>query len=66
MFDKKDQPWCSTEVDSNGNYVKGLWGYCDTECKGKSKIVAGNVLEIWIYGCRSILKSSGSQNSGRT
>ena len=40
MFDKKDQPWCSTEVDSNGNYVKGLWGYCDTECfEGKSKIV---------------------------
>ena len=40
MFDEKDQPWCSTEVDINGNFLKGLWGYCDTECfEGKSKIV---------------------------
>ena len=40
MFDEKDQPWCSTEVDINGNFLKGLWGYCDTECfEGKSKIL---------------------------
>ena len=26
-----DQPWCATEVDSDGNIVTGKWGNCDTE-----------------------------------
>ena len=35
MFD--NQPWCSIEVDNNGNHVTGQWGYCDTECfEGKT------------------------------
>ena len=21
--------WCATEVDSDGNYLYGKWGYCD-------------------------------------
>ena len=25
------QPWCATEVDSNGNYLK--WMHCDENCK---------------------------------
>ena len=30
------------------------------------QIYSGNALEIWICGCRCILESSGSQNSGCT
>ena len=31
-----DQPWCSTEVDDNGDQVMGKWKNCDSNC-GKSK-----------------------------
>ena len=27
-----DQPWCSTEVSSNGSYVGGKWGNCENKC----------------------------------
>ena len=27
---KRTQPWCPTELDANGAYKKGKWGYCDT------------------------------------
>ena len=26
---KRRQPWCSTDLDANGAYTKGMWGYCD-------------------------------------
>lgn len=25
-------PWCSTQVDGNGNHVTGKWGYCGQNC----------------------------------
>ena len=38
--EENGQPWCSTEVDSNGIYIEGLWGYCNTECfEGNSSLV---------------------------
>ena len=36
------QYWCSTRVDTNGNYIDGQWGDCAHECpkeKGKHVIV---------------------------
>merc|ERR1712227_528607 len=24
--------WCSTRTDSNGNYIKGYWGFCNSGC----------------------------------
>ena len=27
------QPWCPTEVDQNGYYIDGKWGYCDSNCE---------------------------------
>ena len=27
-----DQPWCSVEVDSNGNHVGEKWGNCGPYC----------------------------------
>ena len=27
---KRRQPWCATDLDENGAYKKGMWGYCDT------------------------------------
>ena len=27
-----DQPWCSVEVDSNGNHIMGKWGNCGPYC----------------------------------
>ena len=32
-----DTPWCSTEVDTNGHHVHGLWGYCGARCPGTSE-----------------------------
>ena len=29
---KRKQPWCPTEVDSNGNPVPGQWGECNEQC----------------------------------
>ena len=26
---KRRQPWCPTDLNENGAYKKGLWGYCD-------------------------------------
>jgi len=26
------RPWCSTQVDSNGNHVVGAWGDCPASC----------------------------------
>ena len=31
-YDQPYQPWCSTEVDSNGHYISGKWGFCDRNC----------------------------------
>ena len=33
-----DQPWCSTEVDSDGNHVDGKWVNCDN-CNKLNKVV---------------------------
>ncbi len=30
-------PWCSTEVDSNGKFVRGKWGDCSPGCLGESE-----------------------------
>ena len=27
---RRRQPWCPTQLDANGAYVAGKWGYCDT------------------------------------
>ena len=27
-----DQPWCSVEVDSDGNHIGGKWGNCSSNC----------------------------------
>lgn len=36
--DPDDLLWCATKVDPQGNYIKGNWGYCDTDsdsdCEG--------------------------------
>ncbi len=31
----KDNPWCSTKVDSEGKHVTsgGFWGYCGQDCE---------------------------------
>ena len=29
---RRRQPWCPTEVDSNGVPVPGKWGTCDDQC----------------------------------
>ena len=26
---RRRQPWCSTQLDADGAYVSGKWGYCD-------------------------------------
>ena len=26
---KREKPWCPTELDANGLYIRGKWGYCD-------------------------------------
>ena len=26
---RRRQPWCPTQLDANGAYVVGKWGYCD-------------------------------------
>ena len=26
---KRIEPWCPIELDNNGSYIKGKWGYCD-------------------------------------
>ena len=28
-----DQFWCATDVDADGNYIKGKWQNCDKNCK---------------------------------
>ena len=38
--------------------------FCSTYYKGDYCLSPGNALGIWICGCRCILESSGSQNSG--
>ena len=30
--DSDGKYWCSTKVDSNGELVRGNWGYCDENC----------------------------------
>lgn len=36
--DGDSRPWCSTQVDSSGNQVKGHWGYCpETGCPVDSR-----------------------------
>ena len=30
--DPNNRFWCSTKVDTNGNYVNTYWGYCDQNC----------------------------------
>merc|ERR1711931_432658 len=32
-FDPENKPWCSTKVDSNGGYITGYWGHCNSACK---------------------------------
>ena len=35
-IDGDERPWCSTQVDENGDHVAnvGAWGYCDASCPG--------------------------------
>merc|ERR1712088_413078 len=35
-IDGDTTPWCSTQVDGNGDHVGGVgaWGYCDASCAG--------------------------------
>lgn len=32
---KNPRPWCATEVDEQGYYIKGRWGYCDKSTSTK-------------------------------
>ena len=29
---KRTNPWCATQVDAFGNYIRGHWGYCGVNC----------------------------------
>ena len=31
-IDNGGTPWCSTEVNDNGDYIEGKWGNCGPEC----------------------------------
>ena len=44
-------------------YIQVTWGLISA---GVAILYAENALGIWIFGCRCILESSGSQNSGCT
>ena len=41
------QYWCSTRVDTNGNYIDGQWGDCSDECP---KVEGEKEFEIF-YTC---------------
>ncbi len=33
MYDSsKGLPWCATDTDSNGDYIKDQWDYCSQSC----------------------------------
>ena len=50
---RRRQPWCSTKLDSNGAYIKGMWGYCDTStCPiGKQNKNIVNIFDQIIGSC---------------
>ena len=29
--------WCSTKIDSNGDFVSGAWGHCGSRCLTKTE-----------------------------
>ena len=31
-YENNGIPWCSTEVDTTGNYIDGKWGNCNSRC----------------------------------
>ena len=47
-----ESPWCATEVDSNGDAIRGRWADCNPGCPGtlnagdniKGVVVSGNVV----------------------
>ena len=45
-IDGDTRPWCSTQVDSSGNQVKGQWGYCpETGCPVDTRTMLGRGVE---------------------
>ena len=34
-----EHPWCSTEVNSKGEHIKGKFGFCEPQCLGKPKVI---------------------------
>ena len=38
---KRRQPWCPTQVDSDGAPIPGRWGYCDDQCPTEGTDVVG-------------------------
>merc|ERR1719319_47758 len=48
-IDGDERPWCSTQVDENGDHVAnvGAWGYCDASCPGagSGSTVEGTTVE---------------------
>ena len=43
---RRRQPWCPTEVDSNGDPVPGQWGYCDDQCSTEGGTEVGRSLKF--------------------
>ena len=35
----EEHPWCSTEVNSKGEHIKGKFGFCEPQCLGKPKVI---------------------------
>ena len=40
IWEYGDEPWCLTEVDSDGIHVDGQWGYCGLYCPIKLGLVS--------------------------
>ena len=41
-----DGVWCSTEVDDDGYYISGKWGYCHPECP---ILLPGKLTNVYIH-----------------
>ena len=52
---RRRKHWCPTQLDENGTYVFGKWGYCDTKlCPlgkyvGEMKIIGGKIIITLFY-----------------
>ena len=60
---KRTNPWCATQVDAFGNYIRGHWGYCGANCpfgivintgSNFPKLITHIQITNWIYFSRFI------------